>query len=115
MSRDFGRYGLDKGKVTELLHFDQDRVVSCMRAALADFAQARQQYHEEPPLRFNTTRDIVYNLLCYLSFRAIATHIAVNVRTYGHRWPFYREVAMGFIIFPVRLISNRIKKRRKRA
>ena len=114
VSRDFERFGLDSHTVTELIEFDGPRVTACVKEAMQDFAAARARYHQPAALRFNTTRDIVYNLLCYLEFRAIGRHMALNVRVYGHRWSFYREVIMGFLIFPGRLIGNRYKKRNKR-
>jgi hypothetical protein len=115
LSRDFERYGLDTGGVIELIDFGGHRIEACVKAALTDFARARAQYHQPPPLHFRTTRNIVYNLLCYLEFRAIARHAAINTATWGHRWAFYKELLMGFIIFPTRLTRNLLQKRRKRA
>ncbi|HEY4151242.1 MAG TPA: hypothetical protein VGM41_20030 [Chitinophagaceae bacterium] len=110
VSRDFERYGLDSSTVIELSRFDAASVEACVTAAFSDFAVARAQYHETMPLHFKTTRNIVYNLLCFRSFRAIGRHIALNTKTYGHRLSFYKEVITGFIIFPFRLTGNLIRK-----
>lgn len=112
ISRDFERFGFSTEKLIELTEYKRERVVECVRLALKDFDQAKQRYNQLIPLHFKSTRNIVYNLLCYLELSAILTHVKVNQEVYGHRIAFYKEVLLGFVIFPFRLISNKIKKAR---
>jgi len=113
ISRDFERFGFSTAGLIELTVYQKDRVVECVAAALQDFSEAKSKYNQPIPLHFKSTRNIVYNLLCYLELRAIATHIKVNREIYGNRSDFYKEVLMGFLIFPFRLIKNRLSKAAK--
>lgn len=108
ISRDFERFGFSTDGLIELTEYKKEKVVECVHAALKDFSNARITYSQSIPLHFKSTRNIVYNLLCYLEFGAITTHIKVNREVYGNRWDFYKEVIMGFLIFPFRLIKNRM-------
>ena len=112
VSRDFRRFGLDDSKVIEIYSFNPDRVVECVLSAMQHFSQARKVYHEEIPIDFRSTRGIVYNLLCYLRFAAIVRHIRINTSVYGYRFSFFREVLIGFLIFPFRLAGNLMRKMR---
>jgi hypothetical protein len=111
VSRDFKRFGLPENSVIELTDFNKEMVVSCIQNSLQDFAAARNTYNQAIPLHFKTTRNIVYNLLCYLHFKAIVKHIIINTMVYGFNLSFYKEVLMGFIIFPFRLVYNIFQKR----
>jgi hypothetical protein len=111
ISRDFERFHLPVETVIDLTDFDTEKVIDCVSTAFTHFAEARKTYHQPIPLHFKTTTDIVYNLLCYLEFWAIRTHIKVNREVYGNNSSFYAAVAKGFIIFPFRLIRNLLKKR----
>lgn len=111
VSRDFERFGLPDNGLIELIQFDANRVAQCVTDALADFAAAKKNHHQKIPLQFRTTRFIVYNLLCYLRFEAIARHVKVNRQVYGNNPAFLREVVMGFLIFPFRLVANTFRKR----
>ena len=111
ISRDFERYGLPVQKVIELLHLDVNEVVGCVQQAMVDFAKARKKFNQSIPLHFKTTRNIIYNLLCYFEFRAIATHIKVNREVYGNNPLFYKELIIGFVQFPFTLVTNLITKK----
>lgn len=111
VSRDFERYSLDASKLIELTDIDGPALVRCTADALSDFDRARAQYNQPIPLQFKTTRKIVYNLLCYLEFGAIAKHIQVNRRIYGNRPAFYAEVAIGCLSAPFKLLNNLIRKK----
>ncbi|WP_394767233.1 glycosyltransferase family 9 protein [Ferruginibacter sp.] len=106
ISRDFERFGIDTKNVIELIDYNNEVIVASVVSALANFSQAKKQYNQVIPLHFKTTRSIVYNLLCYLEFKAILTHIKVNREVYGNNISFFKEVLMGFLIFPFRLIFN---------
>jgi ADP-heptose:LPS heptosyltransferase len=111
VSRDFKRFGLSVEKVIELLQLEVPLIVDCVKLALKDFDVARETYHQPIPLHFKTTRNIVYNLLCYGEFRAILKHIKVNKEVYGNNIYFYKEVVVGFIEFPFKLVRNLIVKK----
>lgn len=106
ISRDFERFGMPTNKVIELINFDEAKIVVAMQLAFIDFAKAKQQFNEKIPLHFYTTRSIVYNLICYLQFNAIAKHIKMNRKIYGNNFSFYKQVALGFIDFPFKLAKN---------
>jgi len=110
ISRDFERFNLPVQNVIELLEFNSEKIVLCVLAALNDFAAARQLYNQPIPLHFKTTRSIVYNLLCYLEFGAILRHVKVNRQVYGNRLAFYKELVLGFIMFPFTLVKNIFRK-----
>lgn len=111
ISRDFERFHILNDKVIELLHFDEAKIIECVNVALRNFEQAKIVFNEPVPLHFKTTRSIVYNLLCYLEFGAIARHIKVNRQVYGDNLSFYKELALGFLLAPFTLIKNLIKKK----
>ena len=110
-SRDFQRFGLPTDSLIELTEFDREKVLMVMEAAFNNFEVARRIYHQETPLHFKTSRNIVYNLLCYLQFASIWKHIKVNIAQYGHNPTFYKEVLVTILLFPIRLISNVVRKR----
>lgn len=111
ISRDFERFGFSTDKVIELLKLDEKLIVDCVQLALQDFTAAKIKYNQAIPLHFKTTRNIVYNLLCYGEFKAIATHVKVNREVYGNNISFYKELIAGFVIFPYKLIKNIVNKR----
>jgi hypothetical protein len=111
ISRDFNRFGISTDGLIELIDFNKEKVVACVKKAMNHFPTAKDQYHQAIPLHFRTSRNIVYNLLCYLNFSAILRHIKINRQVYGNNLSFFYEVAMGFITFPFRLIGNTFKKK----
>ena len=111
ISRDFQRFGLNTDKVIELLKLDEKIIVDCVHLALQDFAAAKIKYNQTIPLHFKTTRNIVYNLLCYGELKAIATHVKVNNEVYGNNVSFYKELIAGFVTFPFKLLKNLFTKR----
>ena len=112
ISRDFERFHIPNNKVIELLDFNEVKTIECVKLALENFEGAKQKFNQPIPLHFKTTRNIVYNLLVYFEFGAILKHIKVNREVYGDSISFYKEVVMGFITAPFRLIKNLIAKRR---
>lgn len=111
LSRDFTRFGLSTDSLIELIDFNKEKVLIAMEAAFNNFEAARRIYHQESPLHFKTTRNIVYNLLCYLQFASIWKHIQVNTAQYGHNPLFYKEVLIAILLFPIRLVNNVVRKR----
>lgn len=111
ISRDFKRFGFSTEFLIELTTYDDEKVVSCVSEAFKNFKSAKSRYNQDIPLHFRTTRNIVYNLLCYMEFKSIITHINVNREVYGNNMSFYKEVMIGFLVFPFRLINNLVRKK----
>lgn len=110
VSRDFERFGLDASHVIEMTEADEARIITCVKQAMIDFPLAKKIFNQPIPLHFKTTRNIVYNLLCYLEFNAISNHIKINRKFYGNNFSFFREVFIGYITAPFKLIYNIIIK-----
>lgn len=111
ISRDFERIGKNTGHVIEMMHFNRDRIVECIRTSLRDFSLARAKYNEPVPLQFRTTKKIVYNLLVYGEFAAIAKHIKINKQVWGNNPALYKAFILGLLSTPFKLIRNLIVKR----
>jgi ADP-heptose:LPS heptosyltransferase len=111
ISRDFERFGISTDSLIELIEFDRDKLMLVLNAAFNNFDAARRIYHQAVPLHFKTTRNIVYNLLCYLQFGSILKHIKANQEKYGHNLLFYKEVLLAILLFPFRLARNLFRKR----
>lgn len=112
ISRDFERYGIDNGQLIELISFTTDKVINCVKSILNNgFDKTRIEYNQPVPLHFKTTRKIVYNLLCYLQFSSIRTHIKVNMKVYGWNISFFTAVFLAIITAPFTLAKNMIVKK----
>ena len=112
VSRDFTRFGLSTDGLIEIVEFEVPYIIDAVKAALQNFNQAKTQYNRAIPLHFKTTRSIVYNLLVYFEFVSILKHIRVNVKVYGNNKLFYKELFIGLIEFPFKLIKNLVTKKR---
>ena len=110
ISRDFKKFKIDDLKIIEITDYREQRVVECVHMALLNFEQAKEKFNEKIPMNFKTTRIIIYNLLCYLEFKAIFRHIKINNKVYGNDINFYKEVLLGFVIFPFKLVRNLLTK-----
>ena len=111
VSRDFKRFGLDVSEIIELTHLNETELIDCIKEALVNFGSAHAKYNQEIPVHFKTTRNIVYNLLCYLEFSAILKHIKINREIYGNNASFFKEVFVGFVTAPFKLAKNIINKK----
>ncbi|HEY5405619.1 MAG TPA: hypothetical protein VIJ92_00965 [Ginsengibacter sp.] len=111
VSRDFKRFGIDTNALIELTHLNETELVNCIKEALVNFSSARAKYNQEISVHFKATRKIVYNLLCYFEFGAILNHIKINREVYGNNLSFFKEVFIGFITSPFKLIKNIIAKK----
>ncbi|MBC7651556.1 MAG: hypothetical protein H7101_07395 [Deinococcales bacterium] len=111
ISRDFERFNMPADGLIELIDFDSNTIQNCVSKALVNFTEAKKKYHQQFPFSFKTTRYIVYNLLTYLQFKSIVRHIQINRQVHGDKFAFYKEVLIGFVLLPFRLISNTFKKR----
>jgi hypothetical protein len=111
-SVDFERYGISTQNLIEITTIEEPTIYGCIRTIIEeDFEKAKAIYHQKLPLQFNTTRKIVYNLLCYLQFKAIARHYRIITSIYGRHPEFIKQFILGFAGFPFKLIANTWRKR----
>lgn len=110
ISRDFQRQGLPVDHVIELVEFDKSTVSKVVVKALLNFEVAKEEFNQKVPLHFKTSRKIVYNLLVYGEFKAIAKHIIVNQQVFGFNINFYLQVIAAILFSPFTFIRNKIKK-----
>jgi ADP-heptose:LPS heptosyltransferase len=106
VSVDFKIFGLDDSSVIEIAELNEFKIVSCLQEAMENFSNARKKYTSHFRVNFKTTRNIIYNLLCYFEFAAIGTHIKTNQQVYGNNISFYKEVVLGIITAPFKLLKN---------
>ncbi|MGN6439036.1 MAG: glycosyltransferase family 9 protein [Agriterribacter sp.] len=114
VSRDFQRYGQSTEFIIDIIDFNEEKIIICVLEALKDFQKAKLQFSQTVPLKFKTTRKIIYNLLCYRHFKSVWTHMRVNTRVHGHNSGFYKEVFISIIVFPFKLCRNLILKKLNR-
>lgn len=111
-SEDFKRYGITDVGLLEMIHFDQEKIFNCIKTIFErDFSQAKLIYNEILPLQFNTTRKIVYNMLCYLQFGAIIKHCRIITNVYGVKPLFVKQLIIAIITFPFKLLANTYRKK----
>jgi hypothetical protein len=112
-SVDFNRYGISTTGLIELIKFDEEKIVQTVRAFINEgIVTTKEKYNEVLPVQFNTTRKIVYNLLCYLQFKAIAKHYRITTSIYGRHPKFMKQFILAFLTFPFKLIANKWRKRK---
>jgi len=110
-STDFKRYGISTAQLIQLCNYDENKIVDLIgMISSKGFNEARAQFNQSLPLQFNTTRKIVYNLLCYLQFGAVRKHYQVMTSVYGKHPAFLKQFWWGIIGFPFKLIANKWKK-----
>ena len=96
-SVDFARYGISTKELIELVRFDEDKIVEVISSIIdKGIVTAKEKFNEPLPVQFNTTRKIVYNLLCYLQFSAIAKHYRITTSIYGRHPLFIKQLILGF-------------------
>jgi ADP-heptose:LPS heptosyltransferase len=111
-STDFSRYGISSENLIEITQHNEETIYGCISAILEKgFVEARLKYNRGLPVQFNTTRKIVYNLLCYLQFNAIARHYRIMTSIYGRHPKFIKQFLLGFAGAPFKLIGNIWKKK----
>jgi len=111
-SVDFARYNINTDSLIEIIDLDERKILECVSMTLkGEFAEAKKIYNQSLPLQFNTTKKIVYNLLCYLQFGAIVKHVSIMVGVYGLKLSFLRDLSLGIITAPFKLIMNLYKKK----
>lgn len=111
-SVDFSRYGFSTDELIELVSFDEEKILNVVKSIIAEGTPAaKSKFNEQLPIQFNTTRKVVYNLLCYLQFGAIAKHYRIITKIYGRHPEFLKQFILGFITFPFKLVANKWRKR----
>jgi hypothetical protein len=112
-SIDFKRYGIAADELIELISFDEEKIVQSVAIILKEgIAAAKGKLNEDLPIQFNTTRKVVYNMLCYLQFKAIARHYRITTSIYGTHPLFIKQFVLAFLGFPFKLIANKWRKRK---
>ncbi|MCY7311070.1 MAG: hypothetical protein LH619_09845, partial [Chitinophagaceae bacterium] len=65
-SVDFQRYGISTNELIELVQYDDEKIYRSVKSILDEgIVAAKIKFNEALPVQFNTTRKVVYNLLCY--------------------------------------------------
>jgi hypothetical protein len=113
-SDDFARYGFPVNELVELHEFDEQKITDTVKEIIDNGIAAAKQKHDQPlPVQFNSTRKIVYNLLCYLQFGAVYKHYRITTDIYGRHPLFIREFLVTILAFPFRLLANKWRKSRR--
>jgi ADP-heptose:LPS heptosyltransferase len=111
-SVDFKRYQISPAGLIEITTIKEDRILACVKMIIdGDFNTAKTKFNEDLPLQFNTTRKIVYNLLCYLHLKAIGRHYKIITSIYGKHPEFIKQFTLAILTFPFKLIRNKWRKR----
>ena len=111
-SVDFKRYNISTQNLIEITAINEATITGCVETILTkNFSTAKEIYHQQLPLQFNTTKKIVYNMLCYLQFKSIAKHYRIMIAVYGKNTLFLKAFFWGIISFPVMLIKNLFRKK----
>ncbi|MEO5942891.1 MAG: hypothetical protein ABIP30_11665 [Ferruginibacter sp.] len=110
-SVDFQRYNISTENLIEITTINGEVIFNCIEKILMEnFSSAKRFYNQTLQLQFNTTKKVVYNMLCYLQFRAIAKHYKIMIGIYGHNKLFLRSFYGSFLSFPLVLVKNRLAK-----
>lgn len=111
-STDFTRYGIATDELIELINFNEEKVVEVVNSMIdKGMSFAKEKYNEPLPVQFKTTRKVVYNMLCYLQFGAIAKHYTITKKIYGRHPEFIKQFFLAFLTFPFKFIGNKWRKR----
>lgn len=112
-SVDFNRYGISTNELIELIQFDEEKIVQAVKTIVEEgIITAKEKFNEPLPLQFNATKKVVYNLLCYWQFKAIAKHYRITTSIYGRHPLFIKQFILAFLTFPFKLIANKWRKRK---
>lgn len=110
-SVDFKRYGLSTDQLIEMISFDSQKIIDCVELiTTGNFAKAKDIYNQQLPQQFNTTKKVVYNMLCYLQFKAIAKHYQIMKSVYGNNSEFKKAFYGAIARFPFNLVKNLFKR-----
>ena len=106
-SVDFKRYNISTENLIEITSINEANIIRCIETILTkNFSAAKEIYNQALPLQFNTTKKIVYNMLCYLQFKSIAKHYRIMVAIYGKNTLFLKAFFLGIFTFPFILVKN---------
>ena len=112
MSRDFERFGISTSRLIELYDNNAATIINCMLEVLnGDFDEVKKKYYQHLPLHFIGTSRGIYNMLCFLQFKAIIKHIRINVSVFGFHPKLIFAIANGILTAPFKLLKNTYKKR----
>jgi ADP-heptose:LPS heptosyltransferase len=105
-SVDFKRYNIAHNGLIEMSSFTEEKVYECVEYILINGFSAAQKFNEVIPIQFNTTKNIIYNLLVYGEFAAIRKHISIMKSIYGWHPLLIKAISIGFLGAPFKLINN---------
>ena len=107
MSRDFERFGLASDRLIEIYENDMNLIVNCALDIMSgDFKEVKKKYFKPLPLHFIGTSRGIYNMLCFLQFKAIARHIRINISVFGYHPLLIKAIVWGLVSAPFKLIKN---------
>jgi hypothetical protein len=111
-SVDFSRFGIDATELIETQKIDDTWLMDCISTIDREgFTSAKAKYNEVIPVQYNTSRKIVYNLLCYIEFGTVYKHFKIMTQQYGYQSALLKQFVLAFLEFPFKLISNFWKKK----
>ncbi|PQJ10423.1 hypothetical protein CJD36_010620 [Flavipsychrobacter stenotrophus] len=115
ISRDFERFGFSTDTLIELYENKVEKTTACVTEALTiGFEQTRKKYYTPLPVQFKTTSRTIYNLAVFLQFGAIFKHIGISLSVFGWQPALIKEIVMGFVTIPFKLVYNVVSKRLKK-
>jgi hypothetical protein len=109
MSRDFERFRINQ-PIIELYEFNKNLIVDCVKMSLYNFDRSKLIFQKKIPICFNTTKETIYNLLCYFQFKSIYKHIKLNIKIFGFHHLLVIAILEGFLLSPFKLLRNLIIK-----
>ncbi len=110
-SEDFKRFGIVHNGLIETGKIDSQRIYDYISTIIDTGFSSAQQYHEELPLQFNTSRKIIYNLLVYREFAAVREHYRIMKSVYGSSVRLSAVFAEALVTFPFKLMGNLVRKK----
>lgn len=114
-SEDFKRFSIEHNGLIETGKISAPLIYDYIRTIIDTGFESAQHYHEELSPQFNTSKKIIYNLLVYREFGAIAEHYRIMRSVYGTSFKLISVFAGAFAVFPFKLAANLVKKRVFRA
>jgi len=105
-SVDFKRHNIAHNGLIEMCNLTSEIIYECLATIIEEDFNAAKKYNEHLPLQFNTTKIIVYNLLVYGEFRAIAKHFNIIKSIYGLHPSFLLAFFAGIVTAPFKLVFN---------
>ncbi|MBU6157755.1 MAG: hypothetical protein KGP35_01875 [Bacteroidetes bacterium] len=105
------RWGKSTDNLIELVNFDDEKLKSVFKDIfLKGFSVARRIHSQPVSVQFRLHRGIVHHFLIQGKFAEIITFVKINLSQNGFNLRMMMSIALGFLFFPLQLISDQIKK-----